>query len=136
MDHEFSSAPLESDLEGWDWFSLQLTNNTELMIYLLRKKDGTYSAASSGTFVDASGKATHIDHNAIGLEVLERWKSSRTGATYPSAWRLKVRPLEMELTIRPNLQDQELQTSGTTNITYWEGSVAVSGSSAGQGRFR
>jgi len=36
------------------------------------------------------------------------------------------------LTIRPNLQDQELQTSGTTNITYWEGSVAVSGSSTGE----
>jgi predicted secreted hydrolase len=132
MDHEFSSAPLDSKIEGWDWFSLQLSNNTELMIYLLRKKDGTDSEVSSGTFVHASGKADHIDHDSISLEIPDRWKSPRTGAVYPSSWRLKVQPLQLVLDIHPNLQDQELQTPESTRITYWEGTVSATGSSAGQ----
>jgi predicted secreted hydrolase len=51
MDHEFSTNPLESDIVGWDWFSIQLDNQTELMAYFLRKKDGTFNEASSATFV-------------------------------------------------------------------------------------
>ena len=132
MDHEFSSAPLESDLAGWDWFSLQLSNNTEVMIYLLRRQDGTYIDASCGTFVDAAGHATHIDRDAISLEILDRWNSPHTGTTYPSGWRLKIEPLHLDLKVSPSLQDQEMQTPGTTNVTYWEGSVAASGSMAGQ----
>jgi predicted secreted hydrolase len=133
MDHEFSSAALESNIEGWDWLSLQFSNNTELMIYLLRKKDGTYSEASSGTFVDTVGQVLHIHHDEIGVEVLDHWKSPRNAAAYPSSWLLKVQPLQMELFIRPNLQDQELQTPESTRISYWEGSVLATGSSAGQG---
>jgi predicted secreted hydrolase len=132
MDHEFSSAPLEPNLEGWDWFSLQFSNNTELMIYLLRKKDGTYSKASSATFVDTSGQVLHIDYNEISLEIRDHWQSPRTGAVYPSSWLLKVQPLQMELTIQPNLKAQELQTPESTRITYWEGSVFATGSSAGR----
>jgi predicted secreted hydrolase len=132
MDHEFSSAPLESNLAGWDWFSLQFANNTELMLYLLRTKDGKPSDASGGTFVDASGKITHLDHNAISLELLDRWKSPHTGTTYPSGWRLKIKPLQADLKVVPNLQDQEMQTPGTTNVTYWEGSVSAHGTFGGQ----
>jgi predicted secreted hydrolase len=132
MDHEFSSAPLEPDVTGWDWFSLQLSHHTELMVYLLRKKDGTYSAASSGTFVDASGRALPLRLDDLLLQTLDHWTSPRTGAVYPSGWRLVIQPLELELNITPSVRDQELETPGTTNITYWEGSVSVSGNSKGQ----
>jgi predicted secreted hydrolase len=132
MDHEFSSDPLEPDIEGWDWFSLQLSNDTELMLYLLRKKDGSYSAASGGTLVDASGKASAIGRDDIVLEILDRWKSPHTRVVYPSGWRLKIPPLHLELAINPGIRDQEMQTPETTNITYWEGSVSVNGSSAGK----
>ena len=54
MDHEFGTAPLEGDLTGSDWFSVQLKNNTELMIFLLRDRQGGYNPSSSGTF---EGKA-------------------------------------------------------------------------------
>jgi predicted secreted hydrolase len=132
MDHEFSSAPLEPDITGWDWFSLQLSNHTELMVYLLRKKDGTYSAASSGTLVDESGRAIPVRHDDLILQTLDHWTSPRTGAVYPSGWRLAIQPIQLELNITPSARDQELETPGTTNITYWEGSVSVSGSSKGQ----
>ena len=129
MDHEFSSAPLEDDLEGWDWFSLQLDDRTELMIYLLRQKTGGNSPSSSGTFVKATGEAVGLSHKDFQVEVLERWKSSRSGATYPSRWRIRVIPLRLELSIVPNLLDQELITEKSTRVTYWEGSVSVSGRS-------
>lgn len=129
MDHEFSSAPLESDLEGWDWFSLQFDDRTELMIYLLRQKTGGNSPSSSGTFVKASGEAIRLSSNDFQVEILERWKSPRSGATYPSRWRIRVIPLNLELSIVPNLPDQELITEKSTRVTYWEGSVSVSGRS-------
>jgi len=129
MDHEFSSAPLEDELEGWDWFSLQFEDQTELMLYLLRQKSGENSPSSSGTFVRASGEAITLSRKDFQVEVLERWKSPRSGAAYPSRWRIRVFPLNLELSIVPNLSDQELITEKTTKVTYWEGSVMVSGRS-------
>lgn len=127
MDHEFSSAPLEPNLAGWDWFSLQLDDGTELMAYFLRTEDGGFSPASSATFVDASGNSIHILEEDVNLRVLDTWKSPRTGAVYPAGWRLSVAPLSIDLTVTPNLADQEMRTPGTTQVTYWEGSVSVSG---------
>ena len=129
MDHEFSSAPLEEDLEGWDWFSLQFEDQTELMIYLLRQKTGGNCVSSSGTFVKASGEAIQLSQRDFQVEILDRWKSPRSGASYPSRWRIRVTPLNLELSIVPSLPDQELITEKSTRVTYWEGSVMVSGRS-------
>jgi predicted secreted hydrolase len=133
MDHEFGSAPLEEDIVGWDWFSLQFEDQTELMVYLLRQKDSGNSPSSSGTFVKASGEAIPLSHTDFRVEVLERWKSPLSGATYPARWRIRVFPLNLELFVVPNLSDQELRTEKSTRVTYWEGSVAASGR-AGQSR--
>ena len=132
MDHEFSSAPIESIYVGWDWFSLQFTDNTELMIYLLRKKDGSFGTPSSGTFVDAAGRGFHLGSDEFSVQALDFWKSPHTGATYPSRWKLHVHPIQMDLTVEANLADQELRTGGSTQITYWEGSVSATGAVSGK----
>jgi predicted secreted hydrolase len=132
MDHEFSSAPLEADLTGWDWFSLQLSDQTELMIYLLRQKDGGFSAASSGTFINASSEALHLPSESFRVDVRDTWQSSRSGAIYPARWQLTIQSLAMDLSIMPNLADQEMQTPQSTNVTYWEGSVTVKGTARGK----
>jgi predicted secreted hydrolase len=129
MDHEFSSAPLEKDVTGWDWFSIQLGDGTELMIYLLRFASGEYSSASSGTFVRSTGEKGHLRREDFTIEVLDRWKSPRSGALYPSRFHIQVPSLELDLLVLPNLADQELVTAGTTQVTYWEGSVSVQGRS-------
>jgi predicted secreted hydrolase len=127
MDHELSSAPLEKDLTGWDWFGLQLNDRTEVMIYLLRLDSGGYSPASSGTFVKSSGETVHLSRDDFEVKVLEHWKSPHSGALYPSRWHIRILPLNVELSILPNLADQELITTRTTRVTYWEGSVSISG---------
>lgn len=132
MDHEYSSEPLEPGLQGWDWFSLQLDDGTELMLFGLRQKDGAWHPASSGTFVDISGETYHLNRGDLVVDVVSLWKSPRSEATYPAGWRLKVPSLDLRLEIRPNLADQELETASTTGVTYWEGSVSCEGKRQGK----
>lgn len=132
MDHEFSSAPLEPGIAGWNWWSIQLANGSDLMIYLLRKSDGTFHPASGGTLVDARGKAVHLGADDVRAEATGSWKSPHSGAVYPERWKIFIHPKagdkELSLTVAPNLQDQEMRTPGTTGVTYWEGSISVEGS--------
>jgi predicted secreted hydrolase len=130
MDHEFSTAPLEPGIVGWDWFSLQLSDQTEIMLYYFRNEEGGLSPASSGTFIDASGNPRHLKKDDFSVDILDQWKSPHSQATYPTHWRLTIFPLSIQLTVDANLSDQEMQTSATTGVTYWEGSVSASGSVA------
>lgn len=127
MDHEYSSAPLEPDLSGWDWFGLQLSDKSDLMVYILRERDGSFSTASGGTFVDASGKTIHLGAEDIRARPTAFWSSHDSGARYPTRWDLRILPLGLDLSISPRVAGQEQQTLGTTGITYWEGSVEASG---------
>jgi predicted secreted hydrolase len=131
MDHEYSTAPLEDEITGWDWFSLQLSDETELMIYLLRLDRGGYHPASSGTFVNALGGARHLSKEDFKIEIVKKWKSPRTGATYPCRWRFRVMPFNMDLNISSDLPDQELITQKSTQVIYWEGSVSAKGIGSG-----
>jgi predicted secreted hydrolase len=128
MDHEFSSAPLEKDLVGWDWISLQLSNGAELMVYLMRERGGSSSPASNGTFIQPSGEVLHLARDQIEIQILDHWTSPRSGGRYPSRWRLRIPSLGVELLIAPNLADQEMLTPESTRVTYWEGSVDATGS--------
>ena len=132
MDHEFGTNPLETDLVGWDWFSIQLDNHTELMAYFLRKKDGTFSDASSATFVTVSEDTIVLTREHLDLKVMNTWKSNRNRAIYPSQWRLQIPSLKLELEIKSTVEDQEMNTPETTGVTYWEGSVSVKGFLNGQ----
>ena len=131
MDHEFSTAPLQEGIEGWDWFSLQLDSNKELMIYILRQSDGSPHPASSGTIVGANGKTRHLSLADFEVTVLAHWRSPHSGGLYPARWQLSVPAEKMTLSIIPNQGDQEMRTPGSTGVTYWEGSVSVNGKADG-----
>ncbi|MDJ0876376.1 MAG: lipocalin family protein, partial [Desulfobacterales bacterium] len=132
MDHEYSTAPLEPGIRGWSWFSLQFDNGAELMLFLLNLEAGGYHPASSGTLVAADGTATPVNAKQIQAEVLRTWKSPATGAEYPLGWRLRLDGIGLDLTIQTPVDDQEMKTSQTTGVTYWEGSVAAEGRYGGQ----
>lgn len=128
MDHEFSSALLEEGLEGWDWFSLQFSDQTELMFYVLRKKEGGMHSASAGTFIDQMGQTLQISSENFSLQVLDKWPSRRTGIVYPSGWRLSISSLDLQAIVQPRMKNQEMLTERSAGRNYWEGSVIVSGS--------
>jgi predicted secreted hydrolase len=132
MDHEFGSNQLREDQVGWDWFSIQLDNKTELMLYLMRRKDGSVDAYSSGTLVNPDGTTKHLGIKGYRVEVLDRWKSPTGGANYPMKWKITVPAEAIELEITPAFPQQELITNRSTRVTYWEGAVGVRGSSGGK----
>lgn len=123
MDREWSTSALSRDEVGWDWFSLQLSDGSELMYYHLRRRDGTVDPFSAGTLISATGEAIHLSREDVRLEVLDTWKSPRSGVAYPSHWRLVVPSRGLSLELTPALADQELPVS----VRYWEGAVRLSG---------
>jgi predicted secreted hydrolase len=132
MDHEFGSADLGENLVGWDWFSIQLEDNSELMLYRLRRTDGSSDPASSGTIVSADGQTRHLSVTDIRVESTGTWTSSESKAVYPNRWRLAIPSLDLSVEIVPLLDQQELRTSRSTQVTYWEGAVTVSGTKQGR----
>lgn len=133
MDHEFGSNQLQPEQTGWDWFSLQLADNTELMLYVLRRKDGTVDPNSSGTWVDSSGRSTHLTLDDFTIDVLDYWVSADSNGRYPSRWKLslpkKVTGQPVELFVTPVVSNQELTDPRGSGLSYWEGRCRVTGKS-------
>jgi predicted secreted hydrolase len=127
MDHEFGSSQLREYQAGWDWFSIQLDRGLELMFYQIRHRDGKIDPYSSGTIIFPDGTYQHLPKKEFQIEVLDQWKSSKSGAIYPCKWRIKVPGRQIDLTISPTVKNQELTTRESTRVTYWEGSVRVDG---------
>ena len=132
MDHEYSSNQLNNELSGWDWFSLKLDDQTELMLYLLRRKSGGIDSFSSGTFVSSDGISRHIKRDEFTVESSAQWRSKQSGITYPSGWKLSLPSLGIKLSLSPDLNNQELYNLRSISASYWEGSVSVEGTIRGK----
>ena len=132
MDHEYGSSELGADQVGWDWFSIQLEDHTELMLYRMRLKDGSTDLASSGTAVSADGRTQHLEVSDFQITSTGTWTSTESKATYPSRWQLRFPAIDLVLEVTPLLADQELRTSRSTKVSYWEGAVAVTGTKQGK----
>lgn len=127
-DHEYSTGALGPDVIGWDWFSLQLDNGQSLMFFQIRNEDGSLEPYSSGSFIAADGSVTPLTSADWHLEVTNSWTSPTNGAEYPAGWVIRIPALDIELTGRPLLANQELNVS----TTYWEGATTFSGKVGGQ----
>ena len=128
MDREWSTSSLGKDQVGWDWFSLQLSDGWDLMLYRLRRKDGTADPASSGTLIDPQGKSRALNLSDFQILSSGEWRSPRSGARYPARWRLRIPREGLDLEVRPLLADQELDVS----FRYWEGAVSLEGTHHGR----
>jgi predicted secreted hydrolase len=124
MDREIGSW---GAVGGWDWFSIQLDDNTELMLYQFADAEGGMKGPSTGTYVLPDGTCRYLTRDQFEIDTLSTWTSPNTGAVYPSRWRVTVPSLEIDLEVESLLPDQELDTRGTTMIVYWEGACRVTG---------
>jgi predicted secreted hydrolase len=128
MDHEFFTNSLAADQAGWDWISIQLNDQTELMLYRMRRKDGSPDPYSSATYVEAGGKSRHLSARDFQMEpVGERWTSSVTGASYPIHWQVSVPSLALNLEVTTKLPQQEMTATSPSSPNYWEGAVEIAG---------
>ncbi|HLZ09710.1 MAG TPA: lipocalin family protein, partial [Chloroflexota bacterium] len=115
---------------GWDWLSLQLSDRTELMIFILRGLDGT-STPSSGTMVRPDGTTQSLRLGATRVMALGHWQSPHTGTAYPSGWSVELPEQGLAVQAEPVIADQELDTRASTGTIYWEGEVDLIGTNHG-----
>ncbi len=132
MDHEFGSDELQANQVGWDWFSLQLDDRREIMLYLLRQKDGSVTPQSSGSLIDVDGRVTYLPRSAFSAVASGSWTSPHTGGVYPSGWRVRVPAAHVDVVLTPVLLDQELANMAG-GVSYWEGAVDARDFATGRG---
>ncbi len=126
LDREWGTSALGPDVSGWDWFSLQFDDDTELMYYQLRRDDGSADPLSSGSITGPV--LTSLRSSEVRLEPTRFWRSASTGIEYPVAWRMEVPSRSLVLDVEAVLDQQEMDVS----VNYWEGAVTVSGTRDGR----
>ncbi len=132
FDREISTRSLGEKQAGWDWFAIQLDNKREVMLYLLRNKDGSADRYSSGTFIYADGRYRSLSKEDFSVQVLAHYTSQKTGARYPSGWEINVPAEKLRLRITPLMEDQEVLAYNSTGNYYWEGTCKVGGTAKGR----
>jgi predicted secreted hydrolase len=131
MDHQWGNFVISAS-GGWDWYSLQLDDQTELMLYVLRSATGETTSVY-GSHVLADGSVEDLAAGSVSAVATGQWTSPHTGATYPSGWQLTLWD-GSRLSLEPQLQDQELYFPGFQGaLAYWEGAVTVTGDHHGLG---
>ncbi|MDZ7637685.1 MAG: lipocalin-like domain-containing protein [Bryobacterales bacterium] len=132
MDHEFFTHSMAGDQTGWDWFAIQLDDGTELMLYRLRRRDGSIEPLSGGTFVDRSGQTTRLRLEDFSLRQTGTWTSPESGANYPVEWEIAVPRAGLKLSAKPRIQAQELRSERKIGPSYWEGAMRFEGTREGK----
>jgi predicted secreted hydrolase len=131
MDHQWGNFVIATR-GGWDWYSLQFDDNTELMLYVLRSTTGETTAVY-GSYVLSDGEVQNLAPGSVTSSAVGSWTSPHSSGVYPSGWGLSL-PDGSRITVTPQLRDQELwfpQTPGL--LQYWEGAVTIGGDRTGQG---
>ena len=132
FDHEWSSSVLAEWQSGWDWFSLQLADGRELMLFRLRTKAGRRANPENqpenryGILIEQDGSSRVLAPDAIRLTSGKTWRGPK-GQAYPVEWQLEA--ADMQLTIKARQPNQAM----TGRFDYWEGAVSVSGDAKGVG---
>ena len=133
MDHEFGTSFLEPEQAGWDWFSIQLEDGRDLMIFQLRRTDGSIDPRSAGTLVEPDGATTHVTlDTGFRLEPGRTWTSPTSAGRYPIAWTVRLPRSDIMLSVAAAVEDQELHAKGSSGVAYWEGAIDVAGSVQGR----
>jgi predicted secreted hydrolase len=135
MDREVGSSQLAPAQVGWDWFGLHLAGGRDLMLYVLRRTDGTTDFAR-GTLVEADGAVRWLGAGAFTVRATGRFTSAASGVTYPAGWRVEVPGAGIALDVVPALADQENRSTLAGGVVYWEGAVRLrdaAGRDAGEG---
>ncbi|MBK1648563.1 lipocalin-like domain-containing protein [Rhabdochromatium marinum] len=122
LDHEWSTAYLPEQAQGWDWIGINLHDGGSLMAYRMRRADDS-TLWAGGTLLRPGQPKRVLGPDEICFTPRRHWQSPRTGTRYPVEWTLEIDDLRLRL--RPLMDDQELDSRRSTQTIYWEGAVRV-----------
>ena len=131
LDHEWSSAYLAPEAEGWDWCGINLDDGGALMAFRMRGKDG--GVVWAGGTLQFSGTTLKFEPKDVSFQPVREWESPRTGVAYPVS--MRVTAGGRSFVLEPLMDDQELDARATSGTIYWEGAVRATeaGREAGRG---
>jgi predicted secreted hydrolase len=132
LDREWSTSSLGKDQQGWDWFSLQLSDGTEIMLYQMRKKDNSKDEYSKGTLISVSGQSTSLTASDFQLQPLDYWQSPESQIRYPVKWRLTIAKESIDVLVSTRVNQQEWTKKNGASFDYWEGGITFTGKKDGQ----
>jgi len=118
MDHQWADVCYSN--AKWNWFSIQLDNETEIVFCMYDDNDTrTYFADIS----NIEGSQEH--HTEIIITPRGKcWKSPKSKASYPLSWNLKIPAKKINLNVTAILDNQEMLFG---SINYWEGAIRING---------
>ena len=129
MDHQWGD--FTTTAIGWDWLSLNLDDGSDLMVSAAWEQDGHKPIITYGTYVTPESATVHLPGEDISLDATGSWNSETTGAVYPMGWKLRVKPLELDMELTPVMENAEFAASSFIPIVYWEGAVEAAGTREG-----
>jgi predicted secreted hydrolase len=126
MDHEFFTGSMAPDESGWDWLSVQFKDGSDLMLYRMRRKDGSIDPYSSGSYADANGRSRFLSSRDFEMTpASDVWISPKTKAAYPLRWHVSVPEFHLDFDVTTHLRSQEM--TGKFGPSYWEGAIDAAG---------
>lgn len=130
MDHQWGPIAITGGGSGgWDWFSMQLSNGQQYMLFFIKDKQGQIVKAA-GTRISPGGKdITYLTPANVSEKATGSWTSPATRIVYGSGWTVTVPG--GQLTVTPDLRNQEVDLLKTQMNVYWEGDVTIKGTIGG-----
>jgi predicted secreted hydrolase len=128
FDREWATNQLSPEQVGWNWFAIQLSDGSDLMLYQMRLRHGGVDPHSDGKWIAMDGATADLTADEFQLSPQKYWVSPASKANYPVGWKLTIPKLNIELEITPAVEDQELNLA----VVYWEGSIRVKGRRGGK----
>jgi predicted secreted hydrolase len=129
IDHQWMESMAE---RGWNWFSVQLDNDTEIIFWQIVNPDGSIHSRDL-TMIFPDGSVYHtVD---LELEMMESWVSPETGNEYGILWRVREETHDLDLEISARYAEQEirvLEDFEPMELDFWEGGTTVSGQLDGE----
>ncbi|MPN08187.1 hypothetical protein SDC9_155468 [bioreactor metagenome] len=119
MDHEWSEALMHADAVGWDWIGMNLLDGSALTAFRLRRADGSTLWAGGSMRMPGTAEARIFAHDEVAFTPTRHWQSPHSRARYPVEW--QVHTPAGAFRVRALLDDQELDSNGSTGTVYWEG---------------
>lgn len=128
MDHQWMEEALQM---GWDWFSIQLDDDTDIICWQIVNEDGLIQSHDlTIMFPDES-----IYHTVdLDIEMISSWTSPQTGEVYGIAWEITEAEHNLDVLVTAQYNEQEILMFVDQPIMawqFWEGGVTVSGEMAG-----
>jgi len=118
LDHEWSETIMSPQAVGWDWIGMNLHDGSALTAFRLRDRAGS-AVWAGGSWRGPDGKTRVFGQDEVRFDALRQWQSPSSQARYPVEWKLST-PVG-RFRVRALLDDQELDSRGSTGTIYWEG---------------